>query len=62
MSSQTYRAIAHRKLKTLQFLIPKSWLLDALLPLDVRSLVSESTILTRDELSITSSHDVTSPS
>ncbi|KAJ5678743.1 Amidase [Penicillium macrosclerotiorum] len=62
MSSQTYHAIAHRKLNTLQSLIPKNWLLDLLpdpLPLDVRSLVSKSTALTPDELSITSSHDVT---
>jgi amidase len=63
MFSQTYHAIAHRKLKTLQSLIPKDWLLDPLpdpLPLDVRSLVLKSTVLTPDEFSITSSHDVTS--
>ncbi|KAJ5257136.1 Amidase [Penicillium angulare] len=63
MSSQTYRAIAHRKFNALQSLIPKNWLLDPLpdpLPLDVRSLVLKSTVLTPDELSITSSHDATS--
>ncbi|KAJ5124456.1 Amidase [Penicillium bovifimosum] len=63
MSSQIYHAIARRKLNTLQSLIPKNWLLDPLpepLPLDVRPLVPKSTVLTPDELSITSSHDVTS--
>lgn len=63
MTSQTYHAIARRKLRSLQSLIPKNWLLDPLpdpLPLDVRSLVSKSTALTPEELSITSSHDVTS--
>ncbi|KAJ5550502.1 Amidase [Penicillium sp. DV-2018c] len=63
MSSQIYQAIARRKLHNLQSLIPKNWLLDPLpdpLPLDVRSLVSKSNVLNPDELSITSSHDVTS--
>lgn len=62
MSSQTYHSIARRKLNTLRSLIPQNWLLDPLpdpLPLDVRSLVSKSNVLTPDELSITSSHDVT---
>lgn len=63
MASHAYQAIASRKFKALRSLIPKDWLLSPLpdpLPLDVRPLVATGNVLTPDELSITSSHDVTS--
>jgi amidase len=63
MALKRFQAISNRKRSILHSLIPLEWRLSQhprALPLDLRPLVSESNILTPNELSITSSYDATS--